>query len=165
MLAVTLSACTPSATTPIVTETTGHPHKHDEIPHISEEPLERQNHDTQDTYFPPAVWDAESEAAAIAAAESVMRAYARPDLDHDTWWQAFAPLLNDTTLADYAYLQPSTIQARTVTGGGVPLESSSALLAHIAVPTDIGMYTVLLNRADGESPWQVARISLPEGNQ
>lgn len=123
------------------------------------------NEDTQQTIAPDAeaVWDDESRAAATAAATKAMTAFARPKLDHDTWWAELSPLLNQQAREDYAYVQPQAIPASSVTGPAKITDDSSALVVHVSVPTNVGAYDVILNRVDGASPWLAARFTPPEG--
>lgn len=120
--------------------------------------------DTGEVITPQAVpqWDTESRAAAAAAGEEVMRAFARPDLDHESWWAALEPLLSSEAQADYAYVEPANIPAREVTAEPSVREDPSAYIVHVTVPTDIGDYTVLLTRQDANAPWLAERITPPE---
>lgn len=120
--------------------------------------------DTGEVITPRAApeWDTQSRAAAAAAGEEVMRAFARPDLDHESWWAALEPLLSSEAQADYAYVDPANIPAREVTAEPSVREDTSAYIAHVTVPTDIGEYTVLLSRQDANAPWLAERITPPE---
>jgi len=112
---------------------------------------------------PVPVWDDESRQSAIAAADAVMRAYARPDLGFDAWWAQLQPLLDQKATADYAYMDPARIVASSVTGSGTITDETSAYVAYIDVPTDAGTYSVILSRADADSPWLTSRFVVPEG--
>lgn len=109
------------------------------------------------------VWDAASRKSAIAAAEKVMAAYARPALTFDEWWAALQPLLDQQASRDYAYMDPARIAASQVTGAAVITDESSAYVAHVNVPTDAGTYGVILSRYDADAPWLTSRFVLPEG--
>ncbi|HRL81414.1 MAG TPA: hypothetical protein PLK46_13935 [Propioniciclava sp.] len=121
--------------------------------------------DTGETYAPQPVpeWDDESRASVIAAAETAMRAYGRPDLAFEEWWAGVSPLLDQKASRDYANLNSSRIPVTSVTGAGVIIDDTSAYVATVEVPTNIGPCTVILSRADAESPWLVSRFGLPEG--
>ncbi|TWS23863.1 hypothetical protein FK530_24275 [Tsukamurella conjunctivitidis] len=121
--------------------------------------------DTEETIAPgPApIWDADSRASAIDAAETAMTAFARPDLDYDAWWSVVAPLLTAQAQQDYAYVDPVSIPVKQVTGAGKVTDEESAYVGHVEVPTDVGTYTVVVIRADGASPWLVSRFTPPEG--
>ncbi|PYF96376.1 hypothetical protein SAMN05216184_11936 [Georgenia satyanarayanai] len=120
--------------------------------------------DTGEVITPRAVpeWDAESRAATAAAGEEVMRVFARPDLDHDSWWAQLQPLLSNEAQIDYAHVDPANIPAREVTADPSVTEDSSAYVARVQVPTDVGDYTVLLSRRDANAPWLAERITPPE---
>lgn len=92
-----------------------------------------------------------------------MAAFARPNLDQDTWWSELSPLLSPQARSDYAYVQASVVPATRVTGSGTITDDTSAMVAHVDVPTDVGSYTLILTRLDGASPWLVSRITPPEG--
>jgi hypothetical protein len=109
------------------------------------------------------VWDDESRQSAIAAADAVMRAYARPDLGFDEWWAQLQPLLDQKATADYAYMDPSRIVASNVTGPGTLTDETSAYVAYVDVPTNAGTYSLILSRVDADSPWLASRFIVPEG--
>ncbi|GAB3306083.1 hypothetical protein [Pseudoclavibacter terrae] len=111
----------------------------------------------------PAVWDDTSRAAAVAAAETAMTAYARPTVDANTWIEELTPLLTPKAAKDYNYLRNSTIPATQVTGPGVIVNDDSVYLAHVEVPTDAGTWTVMIVREYGDSPWLVERFAPPAG--
>ncbi|MDK9674323.1 hypothetical protein [Propionibacterium freudenreichii] len=123
--------------------------------------------DTEETIEPGPVptWDDESRADAIAAAETALTAFARPDLDHDTWWSAVGPLLTTQSQQAYVSVDPANIPVKQVTGAGKLTDEESAYVGHVEVPTDVGTYTVIVIRADGASPWLVSRFTPPEGGQ
>lgn len=120
--------------------------------------------DSGETHGPRSVpvWDDESRQSAIAAADAVMRAYARPDLGFDEWWAQLQPLLDQKATADYAYMDPSRIVASSITGPGAITDESSAYVAYVYVSTNAGTYGVILSRADADSPWLASRFIVPE---
>lgn len=109
------------------------------------------------------VWDDAARAAAIRTASAAMTAFARPHLEHDTWWAGLEPLLTYDAAVDYSYTDPANVPASEVTGRATVVGEASAYLASVQVPTDAGIYTVLLVRADGDAPWLVERLAPPEG--
>jgi hypothetical protein len=117
--------------------------------------------DTGETVEPKPVpeWDDASREAAVDAAETALRAFAQPDLDHDTWWAGLEPLLTQDAAVDYAYVDPANIPVREVTGEGVIVDDTSTYVATVEVPTDAGKYHILVIRQDADSPWLVSRIS------
>ncbi|RCK69936.1 hypothetical protein DT076_07900 [Desertihabitans brevis] len=122
------------------------------------------NADTGETVTtqPVPEWDEASRAAVLEAAESTMRAFARPDLGYDEWWAELEPLLDPEAARDYAYVDPANVPASEVTGDAELVKDTSAYVAEVRVPTDVGDYTLLLSRADAEAPWYTHRITPPE---
>lgn len=120
--------------------------------------------DTGEVITPRAVpqWDTEAVDSAADAAEAVMRAFARPDLDYESWWAELMPLLGEEAQLDYAYVDPANVPARQVTGEPVVVQDDSPHIARVQVPTDVGDYTVLLSRRDAGGPWLAHRITPPE---
>lgn len=115
--------------------------------------------DTGETLSPdPAVWDDQSRAAAIEAAEAAMDAFARPDLDHDTWWAGLDPLLTREAAAIYVHVDPANIPVHELTGPGVIVDDTSAYVTTVQIPTDAGRYNILLVRRGGTAPWLVEKI-------
>lgn len=90
-----------------------------------------------------------------------MAAFARPTLGHDTWWAELEPQLSAQAQRDYAYVDPANVPATAVTGAASIVEESSAYLARVQVPTDAGLYVVVLSRLDGAAPWLTERITPP----
>ena len=107
-------------------------------------------------------WDEQSRAAAVAAAEAALTAFARPDLDHDTWWSELTPLLTQQAQYDYAQVAPANIRVNQVVGPGVLVGDESAYVARVEVPTSVGTYLVILTRDDAHSPWLTARFTPPK---
>lgn len=112
---------------------------------------------------PVATWSEADRTAAIEAADAAMAAFARPSLNQDTWWSKLSPRLTPQARIDYAYVQASAVPATRVTGSGTITDDASAMVAHVAVPTDVGTYTLILTRLDGASPWLVSRFTPPAG--
>lgn len=121
--------------------------------------------DSGETHGPRPVptWDGESRQSAVSAAETVMAAYARPDLSFEQWWAGLQPLLDQKATQDYAFIDPARIAATGVTGPAVITNDDSAYVATVAVPTTAGTYSVVMSRADATSPWLTSRFILPEG--
>jgi len=113
---------------------------------------------------PVPTWDAAARAAAVNAAKAALTAFARPRLDHDTWWAGLEPLLTPEAAQDYAYVDPANVPVTAVTGPGRLIDSTSAYVAHVAFTTDAGTYTVVVSRADGAAPWLTSRITPPQND-
>jgi hypothetical protein len=112
---------------------------------------------------PAPAWDSAQRAAAIAAAQKAMTAFARPELSSSEWWAALSPLLTFQAQQDYQYVAPANIPAHKVTGAGAIVDDSSRYAVTVTVPTDAGAYAVILTRLDGASPWLAARFTPPKG--
>lgn len=112
---------------------------------------------------PVATWSDADRTAAVEAAGAAMAAFARPDLEQDAWWSQLSPLLTPQARTDYAYVQSSVVPANRVSGPGTITDDTSAMVVHVAVPTDVGDYDVILTRQDGASPWLASRFTPPEG--
>jgi len=109
------------------------------------------------------VWDTQSREAVTRTAEKAMTAFARPGMAADQWWDELEPLLSAAAQLDYSYTDPANVPASAVTGPGTLVDDSSAYLGYVTVPTDAGMYTVVLSRLDGAAPWLVERLAPPDG--
>ncbi|MDA3145763.1 hypothetical protein JSO19_00020 [Leucobacter sp. UCMA 4100] len=161
-VAVALSGCTPSQPEPKPSEPSSERPNLDSLTPAPPGVIQERD---GEAYKPdtPAAWDDASRAAAVVAGETAMRAFARPQLDQETWWAELSPLLSDRAREDYAYVDPSAIPARKVTGSGTLTDDTSTLIATVTVPTDVGEYQVYVNRADGADSWRAARFIPPEG--
>lgn len=117
--------------------------------------------DTGETVSPEAVpeWDEESRQSAVAAGDAALRAFARPDLDYDTWWAEVEPLLTPQAAEDYAYVDPANIPVREVTGEGRIVDDVSAYVATVEIPSDQGRYHIVLTRKNADAPWLVSRLT------
>lgn len=166
--AVVLAGCTGTASTPEPAPTPSGSASGPIFPDTSTmtpAPRGMIDEDSGETHGPRPVpvWDDDSRQSAIAAADAVMRAYARPDLGFDAWWAQLQPLLDQKATADYAYMDPARIVASSVTGLGAITDETSAYVAYVDVPTNAGTYSVILSRADADSPWLASRFIVPEG--
>lgn len=166
--AVVLAGCTGTASTPAPAPTPSGSTSGPIFPDASQmtpAPEGAIDEDSGETHGPRPVplWDDDSRQSAIAAAGTVMSAYARPDLGFEEWWAQLQPLLDQKATADYAYMDPSRIVASSVTGPGVITDESSAYVAYVDVPTNAGTYGLILSRADADSPWLASRFIVPEG--
>jgi len=108
-------------------------------------------------------WDDIDRAAAVAAAVEAVTLFARPDVPYEQWWAELAPLMSAQAQLDYQYVDPVNVPVRAVTGDGVLVDETSASIAGVEVPTDVGTYTVTLSRADDGAPWLVERFTPPRG--
>jgi hypothetical protein len=160
--ATTPSASSPSATPAATTSgSTAMPN----LDQFTPAPDGAVNQDTGETVGaqPVPTWDAASRAAVTAAATTALTAFARPGLSYDQWWAALEPLLSAQAQLDYAYVDPANVPAKAVTGAAQIVDESSAYVAHVQVPTDVGTYTLVLSRVDGSAAWLTERITPPAG--
>jgi hypothetical protein len=111
-----------------------------------------------------AKWDATVRKAARDAARATIIAFAATDKAEDAWWAGLKPLLTAQARPVYQDVDPRLVPVTEVTGEPKVTDETSTLLAEVAVPTDIGPYTVLLTRADGAAPWLAEQIRPPEGS-
>ena len=81
----------------------------------------------------------------------------------DPWFTELAPLLTPAARSAYTGTDPAEVPARAVTGPGRPEESTSAFLAYVVIPTDVGDYRLMLSRESGDAGWLVETISAPDG--
>lgn len=112
---------------------------------------------------PEPAWDEASRAAAVAAAGEVMGRFARPSLDHETWWAELEPLLSVEARDDYSFVDPRNVPASSVTSPALLVDDTSAYLAVVEVPTDVGVYTLTLSRLHDDAPWAAELIMPPDG--
>lgn len=167
-VAIALAGCTGSAepdpSTPAPTPSATGPTMPD-LDKLTPAPTDAIDTETGEKITPNVLptWDDASRASAVELATKAMSAFAHPELDYDTWWKAVEPLLTQQAAEDYAYVDPVNIPARKVTGPAQLVDETSAYIAGVEAPTDAGVYTVILSRVDGVSPWLVERFTPPEG--
>jgi hypothetical protein len=111
-----------------------------------------------------ATWDDAVRTAARDAARATMLAFAATDQTAAAWWDGLMPLLTPQARPVYQDVDPRLVPVTEVTGDPKVTDETSTLLAEVAVPTDVGPYTVLLTRADGAAPWLAEQIRPPEGS-
>lgn len=111
-----------------------------------------------------ATWDDTVRQAARDAARTAVVAFAATDQPADAWWDGLEPLLTPQARPVYQDVDPRLVPVTEVTGEPEITDETSTLLAEVAVPTDVGPYTVLLTRADGAAPWLAEQIRPPEGS-
>ena len=106
-------------------------------------------------------YDEIGQQAAVDEAVATLRAFVA-DLPYDQWWAQLAPRLTPTGRQAYETVEPSWIPASRVDDAQLSAypDGTSAI---VLVSTDIGQYQVQLIRETAEYPWQVERITPPEG--
>ena len=106
--------------------------------------------------------DGAARAAAVADAAQVMRLFVRRSVPADRWWRDLVPYLSPQTAQDFRHTDPARVPASRVTGPGVVLTDSVPLVARVSVPTDAGVYLLVLSRTDESPTWDAERITPPE---
>ncbi len=142
-------------------EVDGQPEAGDPAVEVTAEP---EFDETAPTEPVEATWDDTVRKAARDAALATITAFAATDKAEDAWWAGLKPLLTPQAQPVYQDVDPRLVPVTEVTGDPEVTDETSTLLAEVAVPTDIGSYTVLLIRADGAAPWLAEQIRPPEGS-
>ena len=101
-------------------------------------------------------------AEAVLAAEKVMVLFARTGVGADRWMKDLEPYLSAQAQQDYQGTDPANVPARKVTGRATVVATDSARLARVHVPTNAGVYLVVLSRSPSDPTWRVERITPPE---
>lgn len=99
---------------------------------------------------------------AIALADRALALYARPDTAYDQWWGDLAPLLSAQATIAYATVDPANIPVRTMTGDAKLEGWDTPEVARVPVPTDVGVFLVVLSRSEADPVWRVERFMAPE---
>ncbi|HYN30350.1 MAG TPA: hypothetical protein VES95_10855 [Dermatophilaceae bacterium] len=115
------------------------------------------------TPMPAPSWDGRSRAAAVTAAQEALRRFARPGLSPAQWQDGLRPVLSEAGRQWYQYVDPAQVPATQVRPGARLVDVSSPYLAGVDVPTDVGVYRVLLSRLEAAAPWKVERFTPPKG--
>lgn len=121
----------------------------------TQEPLEELTGGEQNPTDGPPVWDEAAAADAQQRALAFMRAFARPDLPAEEWFEGIAGLMTEGGAQLFAYVDPINVPASEVTGEAQVLENVSPSLAEVHVDTDAGVYLVTLSRVSAGDPWLV----------
>ncbi len=101
--------------------------------------------------------------AVMGSAKRFMQVFARPGAgEQASWWARVKPLLTSQAALDYEGTDPAAVPVTRVTGQPMlvpmPADSPTDLVAMVAVPTDVGVYTVHVRTV---APYQVTRITPP----
>lgn len=128
----------------------------------SAEPSPTETYHLDDT-TPELYLDDAAEDEALATAVAAWRAFARPDLDFDTWWAGLEPMLTQRSAESYFYADPANVVVLAVSDAAQIVDAPSGYEIHVEVATDRGGRTVVLLRDGEDEPWQVDRFVLPEG--
>jgi hypothetical protein len=104
--------------------------------------------------------DPAAAAQARTRATAFLRAFARTDLDQQTWWNGVVGYFTPAAAAIYESTDVHNVRVHQVEEGSATLlPDTTRYRAQVAVDTDAGAYTVVLVRADDE--WLVDRAIPP----
>lgn len=106
--------------------------------------------------------DDASRKAATDAATKAMTLFARREVPAQRWLDDLAPLLTPPAAQAYAGTDPAKVPPAKVTGRASITPASVSRLARVAVPTDAGVYLVILSRNATDPRWLIERITPPE---
>lgn len=107
--------------------------------------------------------DAAARTSALDTGKQVMSLFARRDVSADQWWTDLAPYLTPKATQAYKYTDPRNVPPTKITGNPTLTPASTPLVGRVSVPTDAGVYLVILSRADESPKWLADRIMPPEG--
>jgi hypothetical protein len=116
----------------------------------------------------PLRWKRADRRSAVRFGERVMRAFATQQQslpDVTSWWQQLEPLLSSQAARDYSSVDPANVPVHQITGAPrlaptPPLDEP--VLAIVHVPTDAGLYAVIVSRSAQDTRWRAERITPPE---
>ena len=106
-------------------------------------------------------WDEAWRSSAREMGERVMRRFARPQMSQTRWWQELRPLLSASAVQAWKGTDPASVPVRRVSGRVRVATAGSAYLAEVEVPTNVGIYVVLLVREGAGEPWRAEDIRPP----
>lgn len=164
LVALTSGCAGESGSRPSGESTSTHP-----LPSLSTAPQDvPEQHDDGSTGSPPAtrtlVLDDVALADALVVGTRVMALFARPSVKDTQWVKELAPHLTTGAAQTYKYVDPRNVPISKVTGRATLTPASVALVARVSVPTDDGVYLVILTRSEESPIWLADRIMPPEGS-
>lgn len=143
LLAVSLSACTPTSD-----HETSDPHTdHGPMHEIEASPEQVQIDE----------WNPQVSTEAKHTATQAAKAYARPDLDQSAWFKALAPFLSQSARTRFQQTSNLNIASTKVVEVHEPVQGVSPAIATVKVQTNASTLEFLLSRADGQ--WMVEKIT------
>lgn len=157
-ISLALTGCAPSPTAPV--GATDNASVAPRPTSSATDSADADQHDEEDDHPSVPVPEAgeASQADAITAAQAVVTAFARPNLDEAQWWTELVPLLSQKGAVAYEGTLPSNIPVTAVTGTAAVLPASTDVATLVEVPTDAGPYIVTLVRGGTDEPWLAERI-------
>ncbi len=102
--------------------------------------------------------DPAQESTALKTATLILRKFARRSIPAEQWWQELAPHLTISAAAAFSGTAPENIPPTKLTGDPKFSAKPSAGLVEVAIPTNAGVYLVLLSRTQ-TGPWLATRIT------
>lgn len=112
------------------------------------------------------VLDDAARSSAVTQATAVMAAFASaPGESAQQWWSQLRPLMSESGREVYASVDPANVPVTEVTGDAMVEATSVASVARVAVPTDAGVYVVVLVRTDKFPAWAADRLIPPTGQE
>ena len=108
--------------------------------------------------------DQASRASAAVSGKQVMTLFARRDVSANQWSNDLSPLLTAKAAQTYKYVDPRNVPPTKITTPVTLTPASTPLVARVSVPTDAGVYLVILSRTDESPKWLADRIMPPEGS-
>lgn len=109
------------------------------------------------------VLDEAARADAIERGTKVMTLFARRDVSPEQWQRDLAPYLTPAAATAYQYVDPANVPPTKITGKVTLTPASTPQVARVSVPTDAGVYLVIMGRTDESPTWLADRIMPPEG--
>lgn len=106
--------------------------------------------------------DDAAKASAVETGTQVMRLFARRDVPAEQWWHDLVPLMTAQAQQAYRHTDPKNVPPTRITGTSTLTPASKALAARVSIPTDAGVYLVILARTDDSPAWLADRIMPPE---
>jgi hypothetical protein len=110
----------------------------------------------------PLVTTEATDKAARERGVTVMRLFARRNVSAEKWLSDLRPYLTAQAAEDYSYTDPRNVPPTKVTGPGKVIGTDSEYLVYVHVPTDAGLYAVLMSRSETDHEWKAERITPPE---
>ncbi len=107
--------------------------------------------------------DATSRTSALDRGQRVMALFARRDVSPDQWLNDLSPYLTVNAAQAYRYVDPRNVPPTRITGEVMLTPASTPQLARVSVPTDAGVYLVIMSRTTDSPTWLADRIMPPEG--
>lgn len=91
-----------------------------------------------------------------------MRLFSRRTVPSSAWWSDLEPVLTPGARQAYQGTDPRNVPAAKITGPAKLTPASTARVARVSVPTDVGAYLVILTRSPDRPTWLAERIMPPE---